>query len=152
MSNISLSEFADRLQEIIPVIMREFSRRQSNELSSGRITLQQFLVLEYLFKKSESRMTDLARFMEITTAAMTGIADRLVRNSYIARFFNANDRRVVNIKLTLKGQELVKKINLQRRHMIMKIFSKISFQDRQDYLRILTQIKEVLAKGDKVSK
>ena len=142
----SLLEFADKINEIMPLIMKEFARRQVIEFYKGKITLPQFLILEFLNKQGELKMTDMAHFMKVTTAATTGIVDRLVRYGYVTRIFDPNDRRIIKIKLTPKGADLIKKVNQQRRQMIIRIFGRLSEADRQDYLRILTQIKDILTK------
>jgi DNA-binding MarR family transcriptional regulator len=143
--SISISRFADKLNEAMPKIAKGFSRHGPKELFKGRITLPQFLVLEYLHRNVDSRMTDLARFMSVTTAAMTGIVDRLVKYSYAVREFEPKDRRVVKIRLTQKGAVLVEKIASQRRKMIISVFGKISGRDREDYLRVITKIQEILS-------
>lgn len=144
MPDFSLPEFADKINELMPVIIKEFARRQVNELYKGKITLPQFLILEFLHRKDESKMTALAHFVGVTTAAITGIVNRLVRDGFVVRENQPEDRRIIKIKLTSKGAELVKKVNAHRRQMIIRIFGRISGRDRQDYLRILMQIKEIL--------
>ncbi|TBR15005.1 MarR family transcriptional regulator [bacterium] len=147
MSQLSLADFADKLNEIMPVIIREFARRHVDDaLYKGKVTLQQFFALDYLNRENEIKMTDLARFMNVTTAATTGIADRLVKSGYILRLSDPSDRRIIKIKITPKGSELVNKVHRQRRKTVMDIFSKISESDRQDYLRILAKVKEELHK------
>ena len=141
---LSLSEFADKINELMPVIMKGFSRQHVNELFKTRVTLPQFFILVFLYREGESKMSDLAHVMNVTTAAMTGIVDRLVRERCLERVYDPEDRRIIKVRLTDKGSELVKKINQQRRGMIIKIFGRISESDRQDYLRILTQIKDIL--------
>lgn len=143
---VPLSEFADKVSEIMPVIMKEFTKRQVNELCKGKITLPQFLILDILHREGETKMTALAHLMTVTTAAMTGIVDRLVRDGYVARSYDLEDRRIIKIKLTARGMELVKKINAERRQMTIKIFGRISEADRRDYLRILMRIKDILTK------
>jgi len=96
-------------------------------------------------------MTDLAGFMKVSTAAMTGVVDRLVRDAYALRVFDPQDRRIIKVRLTPKGAELIKRINRQKRNMIVNIFGKISDSERQDYLRILTRIQDVLTKENEVS-
>jgi len=149
--SLPLGEFADKLNRIMPVIMIEFLRRNADELSKGKITPPQLLTLSFLNEKGESRMTDLARFMKVTTAAMTGVVDRLVRDAYALRVFDPKDRRIIKVRLTPKGAELIKRINRQKRNMIVNIFGKISDSERQDYLRILTRIQDVLTKEKEVS-
>jgi len=144
MTESRLIEFADNLEEIMPVLMKKFARYQVSELSQSQITLPQFLILNCLAHSGESKMKDLAAFMHVTTAAMTGIVDRLVRDGYLKRLYDSQDRRIIKADLTVKGKELLSKIRQQRRKLVIKVFSKISDQDRRDYLRILRQISEVL--------
>jgi len=146
MQQLSLSEFANQMSEAMSAIGREFIKRQTNELYKGKITLPQFLILDLLQKSGESKMTDLARFLNVTTACMTGIVDRLVRDGYVIRENEPKDRRIIKIKLTDSGSNLARKINEQKLRMLIKIFGCISEKDRQDYLRILMQIKNILTK------
>lgn len=141
---LSIQEFADRINDIVPVMIKEFSKRQVGELFKGKITLPQFLILGFLEKNGEVKMSDLAHFMSVTTAAMTGIVDRLVKYGYVVRALEPEDRRVIRIKITSKGSDLIKKINCRRRQMIIDIFAKVSERDRADYLRVLTKIEEML--------
>lgn len=146
---LSTQEFADEMNEVMPVILKRFIRMQAKELNKGQITPPQILILEFLHSKGSSKMTDIARFMGTSTAAATGIVDRLVRSDYVMRSFEENDRRIVKIKISAKGLELAKKISLNRRKMLINIFGRISEQDRFDYLRILKKIKDNLVKeGD----
>lgn len=144
MTNIPLLAFADKLNEVMPAVIREFAKRQANELYKGKISLPQFVILDYLYKKTESKMKDLAYFMNVTTAAMTGIVARLVKYGYVLRVFDPQDRRIIKIKLTSKGNELVRRINQQRQQMIIKIFGRLSEADRWNYLKILLRIHDIL--------
>ena len=144
---MSIQEFADRINNIIPIMIKEFAKYQVNELSKGKITLPQFLILGFLEKSGEAKMTNLAHFMSVSTAAMTGMIDRIVKYGYASRGSEPEDRRVVNIKITAKGSDIIKKINSQRRQMIIDIFGRVSEIDRADYLRVLSKIEDALSGG-----
>jgi DNA-binding MarR family transcriptional regulator len=146
MPGISLAGFADVINEIMPEIARGFVSRQSDELFRGKITVPQFFLLSYLQKQGELRMTDIARFLSVTTAASTGVVERLVKAGYALRVFDPRDRRIIRIKLSVKGSAVVEKIMRQRRQMIMDIFGEISENERQQYLAILTRIQQVMRK------
>jgi len=146
MSPLQLADFADKMNEIMPILLKEFARRQTKEVYKGKITLPQILILQFLSEEKSIKMTDIARFMKVSTAATTGIIDRLVKAGYLARIFEPSDRRIINIRITPKGDELIKKINQERRKFILNIFAKISEKDRKDYLRILLQIRDILDK------
>jgi len=149
MAELALSEFADKMIEIIPVLGSELMRRQTNELFKGEITLQQFAILDYLIRNGQSRMTDLARFLKVSTAAMTGIIERLVKAGYVLRLSEPGDRRIIKISALPKSTELVKKLNRQRREMIMDIFGQLSNGERENYLSILTRVRDIMLKNKK---
>lgn len=139
-----LNDFADRLNTIIPVIMKEFAYRQKNELYKGKITLPQFIILGFLHQSGLANMTDLAKYMKVTTSAMTGIISRLVRAGYVQRKADSKDRRIIKVKLSSRGASLVLKVEEERRQMIIDVFGQISEHERQEYLNILGRIKNIL--------
>jgi DNA-binding MarR family transcriptional regulator len=149
MSDLTLSDFAEKIEDVIPIVMKGFARMQTNELFKGKITLPQFFVLSHLDKHSESKMNELAKVMDVTTAAATGIVDRLVRYGYIVRVYDPKDRRVINVRLTQKGSDLVKRIGRQRSEVTREVFGKISKEERANYLAIMLHIRDVLAEERK---
>lgn len=150
MANISLAEFADKLNELMPKIARGFLKNQDNDLLKGKITVAQLFVLCFLSRNSEVTMSEIANYLEVSTAAATGIVDRLVKSAYLARVYSEQDRRIIKIKLTVKGQDLVEKIVKQKKQRIMDIFGKISDKERDDYLRILMRIHEIIEKDRQI--
>jgi DNA-binding MarR family transcriptional regulator len=147
MSPISPAEFADRLSLILPVMMKEFSKQQSEEIYQGKITLPQFFVMDFLMKNESVKMSDLAIFMDVSMATMTGIVDRLVRHRYVGRISDAEDRRIIRIRMTRDGTALMNRVYQRRREMIIEVFGQISASDRDDYLRILSKIRDILLHG-----
>ncbi|MBU0709241.1 MAG: MarR family transcriptional regulator [Candidatus Omnitrophica bacterium] len=152
MAQLSVLEFADKLNEIIPIVIKEFAKRQANELYKGKITLPQFLILQLLHKEVELKMSRLARFVNVTTAAMTGLVERMVMDKYVVRVNDPKDRRVIRVKLTVKGSDLVKKINEQRRQMIVKTFGQVSENEREAYLKVLVRVKDILSREEGIIK
>lgn len=149
MNSLTVAEFADRVGESMVAISREFMKQQTGEFYKVRITLPQLAILDLLNRLGELNMSDMARFMNVTTAAMTGIIDRLVRDGYVMRIPDPDDRRVIKIKLTAKGSSAVKNILEQRRRLITKIFGVLSRDEREEYLKILTRIQDGLKGREK---
>lgn len=146
MPGVTLNQFADKMGEIMPVLMKNFGKCMAGHLQKEKITLPQMMVLHFLETEGLAKMKDLANFMGVKLPAMTGVIERLVRDGYCLRAYDAGDRRIINIKLTPKGEDLVGRINAHKRQALIKVFGRISEADRQDYLRILLQIKEILLK------
>lgn len=152
MSALSLSEFADKFNTIIPIIMKELSRRQFGDIIKTKATIPQLLVLNFLELQGETKMKDLACFMNVTTAAITGIVDRLVRDKCVMRVYDQNDRRIIRVKLTEKGRDLLRKANEHKHNAVVNIFGKLSDTEREQYLRILIRVKDILESEEISSK
>lgn len=56
------------------------------------------------------KLTDMAMLCGVSTAALTGQADRLEKAGLVKREHSDKDRRVVDLVITEKGIELTKKI------------------------------------------
>ena len=52
-------------------------------------------------------MSDIAKKMGHSTAAATGLVDRLEKLNYVERMHAAEDRRKIMVRITQKGTELV---------------------------------------------
>ena len=144
MSHLTISEFADKVNELMPVIMREYVKIQGREFYKLKITMPQFFVMDILNHNGETKMTDLAGSVNVTTAAMTGIVDRLVRDGYLIRVNDPDDRRIIKVRLTSKGSSVVRSIVEKRKEITIKMFGAISEEERFAYLNILTSIKGAL--------
>lgn len=144
MAAISLPEFADKINEIMPVIMREFIKQQTAAFYKEKITLPQFIILDVLNRQGRLHMSELAGIMNVTTAAMTGIIDRLVRDGYLERIPDPRDRRIIRVRLTARGNKVVKNVSQRRRQTIINVFGRITQAERENYLNILMHIRDHL--------
>ncbi len=136
----SLVHFADEVSKLMPDILREFLKRQAREVAQGNVTLPQILILDALKDKTYARMGELAKYLSVSMAATTGIADKLVRNGLARRTGSPDDRRIVNISITAKGKKIIEKYNQARYRAIMEMFGGLSSSDRDKYLQILSKI------------
>jgi DNA-binding MarR family transcriptional regulator len=143
----SLDEFAEKFSRILPFFIREFARRQSSELYRGKITVQQLVALSFLSYSNEkegAKMSEIAKNLHVTMPAATGVVDRLIREGFALRYNDQNDRRIIRVKITKKGENIVKKIHRQRKEMIRRIFGGLSKEEREGYLRLFVRIGQIL--------
>ncbi|HSJ01830.1 MAG: MarR family winged helix-turn-helix transcriptional regulator [Verrucomicrobium sp.] len=99
-----------KVADFILFSQREFLLNLSKDLSRGNVSFAQFYLLSYLSTSKELTMTDIARKMGHSTAAATGLVDRLEKLGYVERMHAADDRRKVLVRITQKGMELVGKL------------------------------------------
>ena len=84
---------ADRLADFVLFTQRSCILNLSNELNRGNISFPQFFLLAYLSSEDYLTMSDIAKKMGHSTAAATGLVDRLEKLGYVERVHAAEDRR-----------------------------------------------------------
>lgn len=99
-----------KLADFILFSQREFLLNLSRDLNKDNISFAQFFLLSYLSTSKELTMTDIARKMGHSTAAATGLVDRLEKLGYMERTHAIDDRRKVLVRITAKGVDLVSRL------------------------------------------
>lgn len=107
---IDHSDRADQLADFIMFTQRSFLLDLSNELNNGNVSYAQFFLLGYLAEEEYLTMTDISIKMGHSTAAATGLVDRLEKLGYVQRLHAVDDRRKVMVQISRKGIELVKRL------------------------------------------
>lgn len=98
---VGLARTADRIKHLFARLLRDHD-----------LTLSQYEVLRVLRDMNcKLSVVELAGFMVHPTPAMTGLLDRLERDSLIERERTSDDRRLVHVKLLRKGKAVVKRLD-----------------------------------------
>jgi DNA-binding MarR family transcriptional regulator len=116
------------------VVMRNLDA----ELQPFDLTAPQWVPLLIISKGRADTVAGCAREIDVDTGAMTRMLDRLEAKGFVARTRSKSDRRVVNVKITKAGQEIVKLIppsicRVLNRHL--QGFSEQEFEIFKDLLR-----------------
>jgi DNA-binding MarR family transcriptional regulator len=77
------------------------------------LPLRQLKVCVSLYGQSRS-MSEIGRELSLSPSAVTQISDRLERRDLIERVFQDEDRRVRKLRLTRKGQQLIRRREQQQ--------------------------------------
>jgi DNA-binding MarR family transcriptional regulator len=105
-----MKKVASDVADFIMFTQRSFLLDLSRELNRGNVSYAQFFLLGYLASEKQLTMTDISRKMGHSTAAATGLVDRLEKLGYVQRLHAADDRRKVMVQITGKGQQLVQQL------------------------------------------
>src|SRR4029079_8705617 len=106
----SIRKDAGKLADFIMFTQRSFLLNLSKELNKGSVSYAQFFLLGYLANENFLTMTDISKKMGHSTAAATGLVDRLEKLGYVQRLHASEDRRKVMVQITKKGVDLVERI------------------------------------------
>jgi DNA-binding MarR family transcriptional regulator len=131
---------AERLSHIILEMQRCFVLHLSKELAPGNVSFPQFFLLAALDQKEVLTMSAIAQKMGHTTAAASGLVDRLENLGYVVRSSAREDRRKVMVCITEKGSALVRRIREEMVGNLMKVMTHLTPVEQKAWLQIYTKI------------
>lgn len=135
-----------KLADFILFSQREFLLNLSKELSRDNISFAQFFLLSYLSTSREMTMTDIARKMGHSTAAATGLVDRLEKLGYMERTHAIADRRKVMVRITSRGLKLVARLRDELQGQIASAMHESKTEDVASFVATYRGSDELLAR------
>lgn len=142
---IDLEQNADRLADFIMFAQRSFLLDLSKELNKGNLSYAQFFLLGYLANEDFLTMTDISKKMGHSTAAATGLVDRLEKLGYVQRLHAADDRRKVMVQITRKGIEMVSRLRNAIADSISEVMAAQEDGSGEAVQPIYAQLREFIA-------
>jgi len=144
-TGIGVDQNADRLADFIMFAQRSFLLDLSKELNEGNVSYAQFFLLGYLANEDFLTMTDISKKMGHSTAAATGLVDRLEKLGYVQRLHAADDRRKVMVQITRKGIEMVGRLRNSIADSISEVMVAQEAGEEATIQPIYSQLREFLA-------
>ncbi len=95
------------LTDFVLFSQRSCILRLSPELTKGKVSFPQFFLLAYLAEEECLSMSNIAKMMGHSTAAATGMVDKLQELGHLKRYTAAADRRKIMVRITEQGRSLV---------------------------------------------
>ena len=135
-----------QLADFILFSQREFLLNLSRELNRDNISFAQFFLLGYLATSPELTMTDIARKMGHSTAAATGLVDRLEKLGYMERTHAIDDRRKVLVRITSLGLELVSRLRGELQNQVAAAMSESSAPDAASFISSYSSVAPAVAR------
>lgn len=109
-------------------------------MSLPPITIAQLKSLFFINNQGSTNLGKLASALGVTPANVTGIVDRLVEHKLITRVENVQDRRMLVLRTTENGEELVANLRERKRSYLSKALSDLSFDELTNLSQGLTSL------------
>lgn len=130
----------DSIVEAILYLYTE-SRRITKDLAARYgVTGPQLAVVKMLEPVGKLSLSELSWKIRARNSTVTGIIDRMEREGLVERRRSEDDRRVIHIQLTKKGQRLAGEIPVEPVQIFRQILSELSPRDAAELSRILTRL------------
>jgi len=128
-----------QLYTIIEQLTWGSARQFATRLTPFGLTLQQYFTLMAISQLDGCTMSALAARTHHSFGTMTGIVDRLVRQSLVVRQSHATDRRVVIVRLTPEGAETLTHIEEMRATQFDTVVDSLGELQAHNLIRLLSQ-------------
>ena len=121
---------------VTPWVNRGMSRRGIN--------LPQYTVLALLEETGEITMGRLAAKLGTTMGAATNLVDKLVSAALVDRKRSTEDRRIVTVKLSTKGRDLLGQAREDGKELLSDLFCQIPPADRRTFIEVQGKLANLL--------
>jgi len=118
----------------------------NKRLAPSGINFAQFGAMALVHKLNNPTMSVLTEELGTTMGAVTSLIDRLVFSAYVERSRSETDRRVVNITLTEKGEEVLNHYLEWGADFIVEYFNTVEPDDMQTFMRIFEELVDSITK------
>ena len=104
------------------------------------VTSTHLYMLHHIRNQGECMATDIANYLGVTLGAVTGLVDRLHDFKLVSRDRSETDRRLVIIKLSEAGEELLIKIDNKRAQVLNSYLKDIDKEELSYLCNIMEKI------------
>ena len=110
------------------------------------ISLARFDYLAQLYRYQDGmKMRDLSRCLMVTGGNVTGLTDALESDGLVVREVDADDRRVVRVRLTNPGLKEFRRMASEHEQWMIELFSALGERQKLQLMELLGMLKTRLA-------
>jgi len=131
--------------ELLKVFLLDLQSIFRYRVSSPDLTLPQILLLSSISSEGTD-MSSLSKQMGVDNSTMTRLIGILIRNDWVEKYKGENDKRVVFVKITLKGEAIRNEIDKKINDFGLEIINAIAPEDRNEIREMLTSLHWLLSK------
>lgn len=117
-----------------------FGRLTGKDIEQHGLTQPQFGVLEMLGHLGPLTIGDIGKRMLVTGGCVTVILDNLEKEELVERIRSSEDRRVIKVQLTDKGESTFKTVFGKHAHRVAELASVLS---EEEQLQLSTLLKKL---------
>ncbi len=120
--------------------VNKINRKTSFLCKQNGLTLSQFAVLEALYHKGDMSVGSVKDSILSTDGTIPVVVGNLVKNGFITKRKNSNDKRSNILSLTEKGRNIIKKVYPMNEKLIVEQFEILEDYEKEELLRLLKKI------------
>lgn len=112
------------------------------------LSMIQLHTLIFIRKHPNTPMKAVAEYLKVELPSATTIVNKLVKLSYVKRHTDKDDRRLVLLTLTQKGESLLEDAMKERTSNMERLLSNLSQKDQDNLSKIFDTLIKAMEKQD----
>jgi DNA-binding MarR family transcriptional regulator len=133
------SELEDRLERSFKSLRMRVEPRHDTLFRAG-LGPSGYLLMQYLNVHGPKRISDAAKVLGVPSASVTGITNNLVRDGFIERHDDEQDRRVVRLQITALGRRKLRDAEGAARLRLEELLRGFTDQDLRQLVVLLERM------------
>jgi len=138
MSRKEIKKYVSRMDDLLPVLARNFQVPRLPKLYGTKITFQQYFALSTITRRGKCMVGELSKLLGVSVNTVSELVGRLVKKHFVKKERDEKDRRRVHIHLTQLGKRIIRKVDYCKKRHVMGILRNLTVDD----CRILINIME----------
>jgi DNA-binding MarR family transcriptional regulator len=130
----------EKLADIFTALQRGFVLNLSRQLARGNVSFPQYFLLGFLSQQDFLTMSEIANRMGHTTAAATGLVDRLEKLGLVQRRHAVEDRRKIEVQITSRGLTLVSEVREDMIGNLRRLMGILTDHEQKCWVQIYEKI------------
>ena len=130
--------------ELFRAVQPKFSRFYASILTTADLTLPQYALLNQLANLGEVPMTEISSELHVSKPAVTHVVDRLEQKKFLKRLRHPKDRRVYLLQIQSKGKQVVRKIQDQVLHFMLKTIDQLKREEKRSVIRFYALLSQTI--------
>ena len=122
----------ETVEEMIELQRRVDRDRRQYELNAWmhlNLSIGQLKSLFFISNRGTTSLGKLAEALRVTPTNTTGIVDRLMKRGLITRTENPEDRRMLMLRTTPLGDELIGELRQKRKEHMIELFTRLTDEE-----------------------
>lgn len=138
-----MNRMLDNMQLIFPLFNRALLKPE--ELAHNPMS-PDFRVMLFLMLRNSQPISTIGGLLGISKPYMTAVIDKLIARGYVERKPSTEDRRIIDISITVEGRRHMEECKTEARESVKKRLSTLSTEDIDSLYASLENIRLMLMK------
>ncbi|MEH6908594.1 MarR family transcriptional regulator [Neobacillus drentensis] len=115
--------------------------RIKEEMAKNKLGITEFSVLEVLYQKGKQTIQQIGSCILVSSGSMTYVIDKLEQRGLLSRNACPDDRRMIHVRLTDDGNELMNEIMPKYHEFVDYMFDSLTSDEAETLVQLLKKVR-----------